>query len=201
MILGPRELLRRLNRSGQSRLVITPRPDEEALRKEGAASIDLRLGTWFMTPRLTKTSVLSVSKVSTGQEADPQVMKRHYVPFGKEFILHPRNFVLGVTLEWIRMPPDLAGYILGRSSWGRRGLIIATAAGVHPGFTGCLTLELTNVGEVPIEVCPAMAVSQLFLHKVQGSGRDASPFGGMSRPALGTIHVDPLTAALAADRL
>jgi dCTP deaminase len=111
--------------------------------------------------------------------------------------LHPRNFVLGVTLEWLKMPPDLAGYIVGRSSWGRRGLIIATAAGVHPGFTGCLTLEITNLGEIPIEVRPGMAVSQLFLHSVDGGGgRDASPFGGRSRPTLGTIDMDPVAKAL-----
>ena len=88
----------------------------------------------------------------------------YYVPFGKDFILHPHNFVLAVTLEWIRMPLHMTAYITGRSSWGRHGLIIETAPGVHPGFTGCLTLEMANVGDVPIKIRPGTRICQLFFH-------------------------------------
>ncbi len=94
--------------------------------------------------------------------------------FGEDFILHPRSFVLGVTLEWLRMPSNFAGYVIGKSSWGRRGLIIATATGVHPGFTGCLTLELSNIGDLPIAIRPGMTIAQLFVHSAIGIRGDKS---------------------------
>jgi dCTP deaminase len=114
------------------------------------------------------------------------------VPFGKSFILHPKYFVLGVTLEWIRLPKDIAGYVIGKSSWGRLGLIIATAVGVHPGFAGCLTLELSNVGELPIELKPGMQICQLFLHTAHStsSAQSKSLFVGQRKPHLGEIKVD-----------
>ena len=99
--------------------------------------------------------------------SEAELTKSYYVPFGEQFILHPGTFVLGVTLEWIRLPRDLAAYVIGRSSWGRYGLIIATATGVHPRFTGCLTLELSNVGEIPIKVKPGASICQLFVHQIE----------------------------------
>ena len=119
---------------------------------------------------------------------------------GKNISCIPRSFVLGVTLEWIRLPKDLAGYVTAKSSWGRRGLIIATATGVHPGFTGCLTLELSNVGEIPIAIKPGMTICQLFLHSVDDSGSehtDRSRFVGMRKPILGEITQDEMARKLA----
>src|SRR5262245_18868742 len=106
-----------------------------------------------------------MSHLDIDQEQGAQLNKTHYVRFGDKYILHPGSFVFGVTLEWLRLPGDLAAYVIGRSSWGRRGLIIATATGVHPGFKGCLTLALTNVGEIPIAIKPGMETCQLFLHR------------------------------------
>jgi dCTP deaminase len=177
-------------------LVVVPRPDLGELRKSGAASIDLRLGTWFLALRPARLTALSIH--NPGPEA--QLTKSHYVPFGSAYVLHPRAFVLGATLEWLRLPTHLAGYVIGRSSWGRRGLIIATATGVHPGFKGCLTLELTNVGEVPIEIHPGTSVCQLCLHELQDKRTetvDSSPLAGMRRPTLGRIQPDKLAAHLA----
>jgi dCTP deaminase len=127
-----------------------------------------------------------------------QLTKLHYVPFGRDFVLHPRSFVLGTTLEWIRLPRNISGFVVGRSSWGRRGLIIATATGVHPGFTGCLTLEISNVGEIAIAVKPGLAICQLFLHDVTRLRDyvDQSPFIGRRRPVLGTIVPDAFAEKL-----
>ena len=115
-------------------------------------------------------------------------------------MLQPRSFVLGVTLEWIRLPADKAAYVVGRSSWGRYGLIIATATGVHPGFTGCLTLELSNVGEIPIRVKPGTTVCQLFIHDVSRGDPgqvDRSCFTGRRKPTLGVINLDRRAQLLA----
>ncbi len=178
-------------------LVITPQPSVESLKKGGAASVDLRLGTWFVTLRKSRKASFSPGEEAT-EPVESRLTKKHYVPFGKDFILHPRNFVLGVTLEWIRVPGDLAGYVVGKSSWGRHGLVIATAVGVHPGFAGCLTLELSNLGEIPIHVKPGMTICQLFLHKADSSSEriDLSRFVGQRRPALGTIKTDDVAKRL-----
>jgi dCTP deaminase len=176
--------------------VLTPRPDLEEVRKSGAASVDLRLGTWFVTLRQSRMTHLSIEGTS-GRTM--QLAKTHYVRFGQEYVLHPRNFVLSVTLEWLRIPKNLAAYVIGRSSWGRRGLIIATATGVHPGFTGCLTLELSDVGELPIAIKPGMAICQLFVHRVEGTGKfevDASQFNCARKPTVGRIKMDAVAEKL-----
>jgi deoxycytidine triphosphate deaminase len=87
-------------------------------------------------------------------------------PFDGEYILHPRSFVLGCTFEFIALPTDICAFILSRSSYGRAGLLIATATFVHPGWRGCLTLELENLGEIPIILRPLSTVGQLVLFSV-----------------------------------
>ena len=81
-------------------------------------------------------------------------------------------------------------------------MIIATAVGVHPGFTGCLTLELTNVGEIPIAIKPGMTICQLFLHTVDSRSPeiDKSPFACSRRPTLGKIKLDEVAKKLARAR-
>lgn len=205
----------------QHRLIIRPTPDLAKLRETGSASVDLRLGTWFSTMRHSKMSLLRVddelaelgSAASLSEDQlkhvseyvrgtismnEANLTKTSYVPFGARFVLHPGNFVLGVTLEWIRLPNNIAGYVIGKSSWGRRGLIIATAVGVHPNFTGCLTLELTNVAEVPIAIKPGMLICQLFLHEV---GETAIPerrssYSCIRRPALRGLRLDEFARRL-----
>ena len=194
MILKAEVIAKLLDESEHSRdpLVITPEPNIEKLRKSGSASIDLRMGTWFLTLRQTKIPTLDIDIPTT------QMIDTHYIPFGEQFYVHPRRFVLGITMEWIRLPRDLAGYVIGRSSWGRRGLIIATATGVHPGFTGCLTLEISNIGEIPIAIKPGMSICQLFLHQVQKSSDavDQTPFIGRRKPVIGVIKEDPIAKRL-----
>lgn len=177
-------------------LVITPTPpDLKALAESGSASIDIRLGTWFVTLRQARMTHLGIDE---GVE-QPQLTKTQYVPFGTKYILHPGSFVLSVALEWIRLPRDIAAYVTGKSSWGRRGLIIATATGVHPGFKGCLTLELSNVGELPIETKPGVQICQLFLHRVETKTDelDKSPFVALRKPTVGKITLDPIARKLA----
>ncbi len=183
-------------------LIIRPLANIAELRDSGSASIDLRLGCWFQVFRGPRVSHFDVYDHGSTPPSESQLTKRHYVPFGKPFVLHPRAFVLAVTLEWIRLPAHFAGEVVGRSSWGRHGLIIATATGVHPGFTGCLTLELTNVGEVPITIKPGTTICQLFLFAVHGGNPqsvDKSRFIGRRTPTLGAIKLDDIARKLAED--
>jgi dCTP deaminase len=80
------------------------------------------------------------------------------------FVLHPGEFVLGSTLEVVRIPDDLAARLEGKSSLGRLGLLTHSTAGfVDPGFSGHITLELSNVANLPITLWPGMKIGQLCL--------------------------------------
>ena len=200
MILKAEDVAERLKKGLEPEekdpLVISPHSDIKTIRESGSASIDLRLGTWFVKLRQARIEFLEV-----GQDlAEAQLAETHYVPFGEKYLLHPRSFVLGITLEWLRLPKDLSAYVIGKSSWGRRGLIIATATGVHPGFPGCLTLELTNVGEIPIKLQPGIEICQIFFHEVckpVSEQIDQSQFVGSRRPKLGKIKLDKIADKLA----
>ena len=176
-------------------LVISPQPDLKKLTRSGSASVDLRLGTWFVTLRPSRKSHIQVKE----RYLQWKLAKTHYVPFGDKYYLHPGTFILGITLEWIRLPIDLGAYVIGKSTWGRRGLIIATATGVHPGFKGCLTLELSNVGQVPIEIQPGMEICQIFIHEVQRKDSkylDRTQFVGSRKPQLGEVSLDMIARKL-----
>lgn len=167
---------------------ITPSPDLQKLREEGGAAIDLRLGTWFTS--LTQARLPYLPLDAPGNAS---LSKSSYVAFGSSYFLHPQSFVLAVTLEWIRLPHSMTASVQGKSSWGRHGLIIATATGVHPGFKGCLTLELTNVGEIPIEMKPGVKICQLFVQALEigtQAHAPASGFDGLRRPLLRSIKTD-----------
>jgi len=142
------------------RLVVMPLLDRE--RQIGPASVDVRLGTQF---RLLRG--IEGPGIDPAHELDPLLTRseeRVSLPFGA----HPGQFVLGATLEYLRFPPHLGGYVVGRSSWGRVGLLVATAIMVRPGFAGCLTLELVNHGESPIALYAGCRIAQLAVHSLNG---------------------------------
>ncbi len=193
-----RELIKPTNEKDP--LIITPLPELDVLRGSGAASIDVRLGCWFLACRTSRVPVLDIYGNLEDAPSEAKTTKSYFVPFGAEFVLHPKAFVLGISIEWIRLPADYSAYVIGRSSWGRHGLIIATATGVHPGFTGCLTLELSNVGEIPISIRPGTQICQLFIHQVKSGDPklvDKSSFVGRRKPTLGVIGLDPIAKKLA----
>jgi dCTP deaminase len=83
------------------------------------------------------------------------------------FVLHPGEFALASTLEFICLPDDIAGRLEGRSTWGRLGLQIhATAGFVDPGFRGSLTFELINSGKLPIKLSPGLRLGQICFFRV-----------------------------------
>lgn len=162
-----------------TRLVVMPMLDETT--QIGPASIDVRLGTQFRLLRRTIESGLDARE--RPQATIEQSQEEVTVGFGQPTWLHPGQFVLGSTLEFLRFPADLAGYVIGRSSWGRAGLLIATAVMIQPGFAGSLTLELVNHGETPIALFAGSRIAQLAVHSVLGDvahpyrGQYATPMG------------------------
>ena len=184
-------------------LTVVPRPDDTALRQRSATSIDLRLGRWFRSFKQTRAEAYPLA-VTPGESSDLSTevsrTKQHFVPFGKKFVLHPGRFVLGATLEWLQLPAGLSGYVTGRSSLGRHGLVIETAAGIHPHFSGCLTLELANMGEVPLAIYPGMSVCQVFLHRtVPGTSVNLGMFSGRRKPVLPPPKEDDIFTRLSDD--
>ncbi|MEA2460113.1 MAG: dCTP deaminase [Actinomycetota bacterium] len=92
------------------------------------------------------------------------------------FILHPGEFVLGSTSEYVRLPHDLVARLEGKSSLGRLGLLIHSTAGfVDPGFEGHLTLELSNVANLPITIYPYMKIGQISFYEL--SSEAENPYG------------------------
>jgi dCTP deaminase len=169
-----RELLTNSAASPAERLVISPLLDSDKQLKSGTASVDVRLGQRFHVPLRAKLSQLDL--LSKTHQADLLRYKDDtFVPIGDYFVLHPGQFVLGETLEWIHLPKDLTAFVIGKSTWGRDGLIIATAIGVHPNFSGILTLEISNVGEIPIYLYPGLAIAQLFLERVESTAGSVAP--------------------------
>ncbi|MHA1344561.1 MAG: dCTP deaminase [Promethearchaeota archaeon] len=150
----------------ENRLIITPILDFNGQVKPGSTSVDLRLGCIFKIPKRSQIKLLDPEDKDYIIKKE-KYFEKIYVNIGETFILHPRQFVLGQTLEWIHLPNNLCGYIIGKSTWGRDGLVIATASGVHPCYSGPLTLELTNLGEIPIKLIPGYCYSQLFINTVE----------------------------------
>jgi dCTP deaminase len=172
-------------------LSIIPEPEIGAVETSGEASVTLRLGRWFITLRQTSHPFFDVMASGNEAHSEARSTKRWFTPFGQEFVLHPGRFVLASTLEWLSFPARLGGYVIGKSTWARRGLIVETAAGIHPGFNGCLTLELANVGEVPIKIRPGMKIAQVFVHELlAGEYLSKGQFKGRRRPYLGSIPSD-----------
>ena len=109
---------------------------------------------------------------------------------GEPFVLHPGEFVLGSTLERCALPDDLAGRLEGKSSLGRLGLLTHSTAGfIDPGFTGHITLELSNVANLPITLWPGMKIGQLCLLRLTspaehpyGSAAVGSKYQGQRGP-------------------
>jgi dCTP deaminase len=125
------------------------------------SSVDLHVDGLF---RVFRNHSLQVIDVKEQQESLTELVE---IADGEAFILHPGEFVLGSTLERVALPGDLVGRLEGKSSLGRLGLLIHTTAGfVDPGFDGYLTLEFSNVANLPITVYPGMKIGQISFLKM-----------------------------------
>lgn len=161
------EIRRRLNMDGSSpeKLVVTPLINPDKQIEDG--TIDLRLSTEFVVAKRSKFATLDPMDEKGNMDSRIlEYQEKTYVRIGEKLILHPQQFALGATFEYVKMPVDFIGYVLGRSSWGRLGLLIATATVVHPSYAGIITLELTNLGDTPITLYPGTRIAQLALHQV-----------------------------------
>ena len=163
MLLSDRDLVAEV-KAGQLRL----EPFEPALVQP--SSIDVRLDRWFRTFNNHLYTHIDPSieqdDLTTAVEVDD----------GQPFVLHPGEFVLASTLEVISLGDELAARIEGKSSLGRLGLLTHSTAGfIDPGFSGHVTLELSNVATLPIKLWPGMKIGQLCVFRLSSPAEH--PYG------------------------
>lgn len=187
-ILSTDKIDKWLNKKVSERLIITPLLDRKKQTEDN--SIDVRLGNEFIITRRTSFPYIDVAKKGVIEKEIGQYQERVLIGFNENFVLHPNQLILGSTLEYIYLPKKLSAYVLGRSSWGRLGLIIATATAVSPEFKGCITLELLNLGEVPIILYPGVRIAQLVIHTVEGEGSYKGRYSCPTGPEFSRIYKD-----------
>jgi dCTP deaminase len=163
------------------RLIVTPLLDRAA--QVGPGSIDLRLGTEFLEIDRADQPVVDVYKLPSSREAARG--RRTVLPLAGTLTLHPGQFILGSTFEFLSLPLDISGQVVSRSSWGRLGLLVATAVAVQPGFKGVLTLELVNTGSVPIVLRPGARIAQLQVWRAANPASQPYSRSGKYRVPLG----------------
>ncbi len=166
-VVSTREMRRRLRDLGDA-FDVTPAPDDDDIR---LGSINLRLGRTFLVARRGAVPVIDASDPARSDRVFEEVRLAE----SEALIIHPRQFVLAVTLEYLSIPCDLCGFIQSRSTYGRMGLIAATATYVNPGYQGCPTLEIVNEGEVPVSVKPGEPICQLVVLSADEDPKDLRP--------------------------
>ncbi|OQW68813.1 MAG: dCTP deaminase [Proteobacteria bacterium ST_bin12] len=155
-------------------LVVSPILNKEQI---GMTSIDLRMGTVVMMARAGAQSHVDpvMYDDSEGHDALKEKYQKHErfeIPFRHPFLLHPGALALVPTLEWVVLPHYLQGVVTARSSWAREGLNIATANFVNPGYKGIITLELANLGEIPIRLYLGLRIAQIAFYDLNIDRKD-----------------------------
>ena len=134
------------------------------------SSVDVRLDRYFRLFDNHKYPFIDPA------EDQPDLTRLVEVKNDEPFILHPGEFVLGSTFEQVTLPDDLAARLEGKSSLGRLGLLTHSTAGfVDPGFSGHVTLELSNVATLPIKLWPGMKIGQLCFMRLTSAAE--KPYG------------------------
>jgi dCTP deaminase len=148
------------------------------------SSVDVRLDRFFRLFDNHKYAVIDPA------QDQPDLTRLVEVEGDEPFVLHPGEFVLGSTFEQVTLPDDIAARLEGKSSLGRLGLLTHSTAGfIDPGFSGHVTLELSNVATLPITLWPGMKIGQMCFFRLSspalapyGSGATGSRYQGQRGP-------------------
>ena len=175
-VLSNRALIQALD---SGRLVIDPRPEPahtEIDTPYGTISVDLRLGRKIYVPRKGLNLTFDLRRGGLAQTLDA-VYEEDEIP-ESGWTLSPNRLILASTLERVELPlveGCLAARIEGRSSFARTGLLVHfTAPTIHPGFRGNITLEIINLGEIPLTLRPGLHICQLIVETVEGEPTPAA---------------------------
>lgn len=158
------------------------------LHEPAGSGIDLRLGFRFIV--FKRRGIAAFDPLD--KDLDPRLVQQAVELAPKEtLVLHPNEIVLGATLEYLSLPADLSAQVITRSSYGRLGLLTATAVQVHAGFQGCLTLELVNLSTIPITLTPGERIAQLVLWRSTPSTEAPGKYNCPTGPEFSKVRDDP----------
>jgi dCTP deaminase len=145
----------------EGKIGIAPKPDLKT--QLGACNLDLQLGNVYRVFNHSKTPYIDPQNPKTLDSITTEIV----IKKDESFTLHPGEFILAMTQEYVEMPADLMGRLEGRSSIGRLGVVVhSTAATVDPGFRGNITLELANMGRIPVLLYPGMRICSLSFEEL-----------------------------------
>jgi dCTP deaminase len=191
MILSDRDIKLRIN---NGEIVVTS-PESDHYENINASSMDLRLGKYFKVYRHSHHAILDPANPEGFKDLTQLITIDEP---GQPFIVQPGEFVLGVTLEKIKIADDLVARVEGRSSLGRLGIIVHSTAGfVDAGFEGTITLEITNINRMPVALYPGMRVCQLAFETMSSKAdvpyhmKKTSKYQGQVLPQESMINIDP----------
>ncbi|MBI2032135.1 MAG: dCTP deaminase [Candidatus Levybacteria bacterium] len=158
MVLSDRDIKEYIKKG---KIKIKPSPDFKV--QLGSNSIDLRLGNIFRVFEHSKHAYIDPFDKKSSTEVTRDIRVRD----GERFIVQPGDFILASTIEYIEVPDDLVGSLEGRSSIGRLGIVIhSTASSVECGFRGKITLELANMGKMPVVLYPGMRICSISFQQL-----------------------------------
>lgn len=188
MVLSDRDIIRYLD---TGKIKITPAPD--LTRRLGSCSVDFRLGNIFLIFDHSKHPYIDLrTEIDTDD-----LMERVEVPEGDGFTMQPGEFVLAATLETLELADDVMARLEGRSSLGRLGIIVHSTAGLFdPGWVGTATLELGNLGRMPVKLYPGMPICAFTFEQLSSPAqtpyrqKPGSKYAGQVEPEASRFGTD-----------
>ena len=175
----------------EGKIGIDPLRDEKQIQP---SSVDMRLGDEFKVFKVIRKPFIDPKD----EEDIASYMESTTVGEGEAFIIHPNEFALATTLEYVKLPDDIVARVEGRSSMGRLGVTMHVTAGfIDPGFEGRITLEISNIGSMPVALYPGQRVCQIVFETMTtpselpyGHPERNSKYMGQTRPESSRIKLD-----------
>ena len=175
----------------EGKISIDPIKDEKQIQP---SSVDMRLGDEFKVFKVIRKPFIDPKD----EEDLASYMESTIVPEGEAFIIHPNEFALATTLEYVKLPDDIVARVEGRSSMGRLGVTMHVTAGfIDPGFEGKITLEISNIGSMPVALYPGQRVCQIVFETMTtpsevpyGHPDRNSKYMGQTRPESSRVKQD-----------
>ncbi|MGL6298393.1 MAG: dCTP deaminase [Methanobacteriaceae archaeon] len=176
----------------EGKIIIDPIEDED--KQIQPSSVDLRIGTEFKSFKIVRKPFIDPKD----QVDMDSYMDSEHIGDGDAFIIHPGEFALATTNEVVKLPNDLVARVEGRSSMGRLGITMHVTAGfIDPGFHGKITLEISNIGKMPVALYPGQRVCQIVFETMTspsevpyGHPSRGSKYMGQTRPESSRIKQD-----------
>ena len=170
-ILSDQEIKKYLN---SGKIIIDPLKDSE--KQIQPSSVDMRIGSEFKTFKVVQKPYIDPKD----EEDINSYMESVHIDDGESFIIHPNEFALATTYETVKVPNNLVARVEGRSSMGRLGITMHVTAGfIDPGFHGKITLEISNIGKMPVALYPGQRVCQIVFETMTSEAK--KPYGHPER--------------------